>query len=198
MTFFSFSSPGKKKRKSEKASSRPSTAHSYGYHNNPSTITLHRPVPAPFAVQPYQQPPNGPWNSVQSVPYSQSLVSQPHLSLGPPQQHNVYGPSQGSGAPWASTASISTQKKSKYKSSLHLPSTVTGQLHAASQSVSNLNDSWNQMSAQYLHQGVALCDRISSKFDAVITCMDEERFSGDERDLSECSVYYLMEVNGLS
>jgi hypothetical protein len=38
--------------------------------------------------------------------------------------------------------------------------------------------------AQYINQGVALCDMISSKLDAVITLIDGERFSGDERDLA--------------
>ncbi|KAF4637373.1 hypothetical protein G7Y89_g724 [Cudoniella acicularis] len=38
---------------------------------------------------------------------------------------------------------------------------------------------------QYLNQGsVALCDLISSKLDAVITQIDGERFSGDERELA--------------
>ncbi|KAF2434409.1 alpha/beta-hydrolase [Tothia fuscella] len=194
MTFFSFSSPGKKKRKSSKssASSMPSTSQGYGYHANQSTITLHRPIPGPiFPVQPYQQqPPSQPWASTHNVPYNQALISQPYLPYGPPQQqqHSVYGVPQGNGAPWAaSTASLSSnvnqQNLKKKKSYLQIPSAVTGQLHAASQSVSNLNESWNQMSTQYLNQGAALCDRISSKFDSVITCMDEEKFSGDERDL---------------
>ena len=38
--------------------------------------------------------------------------------------------------------------------------------------------------AQYITQGVALCDMISSKLDAVITSIDGERFSGDERELA--------------
>jgi hypothetical protein len=38
--------------------------------------------------------------------------------------------------------------------------------------------------SQYLNQGVSLCDLISSKFDAVITLIDGERFSGDERELA--------------
>jgi len=37
---------------------------------------------------------------------------------------------------------------------------------------------------QYLNQSAALCDLISSKFDAVITLIDGERFSGDERELA--------------
>ncbi|RDW59659.1 hypothetical protein BP6252_12746 [Coleophoma cylindrospora] len=36
---------------------------------------------------------------------------------------------------------------------------------------------------QYLNQGAALYDLISSKFDAVVTLIDGERFSGDEREL---------------
>jgi hypothetical protein len=38
--------------------------------------------------------------------------------------------------------------------------------------------------SQYFNQGTALCDLISSKFDAVITLIDGERFSGDERELA--------------
>ncbi|KAF2465757.1 alpha/beta-hydrolase [Lindgomyces ingoldianus] len=41
----------------------------------------------------------------------------------------------------------------------------------------------SKTSTQCLNQGAALCDIISSKLDAVITSMDVERFSGDERDL---------------
>jgi hypothetical protein len=36
---------------------------------------------------------------------------------------------------------------------------------------------------QYLNQGAALCDLISTKFDTIITQIDGERFSGDEREL---------------
>lgn len=37
--------------------------------------------------------------------------------------------------------------------------------------------------AQCLNQGAALCDLISSKFDDIITLIDGEMFSGDEREL---------------
>ncbi|KAF2270183.1 alpha/beta-hydrolase [Lojkania enalia] len=40
-----------------------------------------------------------------------------------------------------------------------------------------------KMSTQALNQGAALCDLISSKLNAVITSIDEERFSGREQDL---------------
>jgi hypothetical protein len=42
---------------------------------------------------------------------------------------------------------------------------------------------WQHQGAQYLNQGAALCDLISSKFNTVITLIDGERFSGDEREL---------------
>ncbi|KAK0121970.1 hypothetical protein ONS95_010241 [Cadophora gregata] len=37
--------------------------------------------------------------------------------------------------------------------------------------------------AQYLNQSTALCDLITSKFDTIITLIDGENFSGDEREL---------------
>jgi hypothetical protein len=41
----------------------------------------------------------------------------------------------------------------------------------------------SKKSTQALNQGAALCDRISSKFDAIMTSIDGERFSGNEQDL---------------
>ncbi len=40
---------------------------------------------------------------------------------------------------------------------------------------------------QYLNQGAALCDLISSKFDNIITLIDGENFSGDESELAVLS-----------
>ncbi|TVY92737.1 hypothetical protein LAWI1_G006720 [Lachnellula willkommii] len=37
---------------------------------------------------------------------------------------------------------------------------------------------------QYLNQGAALCDLISSKFDTVITLIDRDKFDGDEREFA--------------
>jgi hypothetical protein len=69
------------------------------------------------------------------------------------------------------------QKDSKWKSSLNI---VKHPVDAASASVGNLHSK----STVYLNQGAALCDLISSKFDAVITSIDGEIFSGDEKELS--------------
>lgn len=40
-----------------------------------------------------------------------------------------------------------------------------------------------QKTMQTLCRGAALCDVISSKFDAVVTCIDDQKFSGKEQDL---------------
>ena len=40
---------------------------------------------------------------------------------------------------------------------------------------------------QYLNQSAALCDLITSKFDNIITLIDGEQFSGDERELAVMS-----------
>ncbi|KAI9702441.1 MAG: hypothetical protein M1836_000921 [Candelina mexicana] len=43
---------------------------------------------------------------------------------------------------------------------------------------------WQHMTTGYLNQGAAVCDLISNKLNAVITSIDGERFSGDERELA--------------
>jgi hypothetical protein len=42
---------------------------------------------------------------------------------------------------------------------------------------------WHHRATDYLNQGAALCDRISSKLNSVITSIDGEIFSGDEKEL---------------
>ncbi|MCJ1475267.1 hypothetical protein MMC13_003929 [Lambiella insularis] len=44
-------------------------------------------------------------------------------------------------------------------------------------------DDWDHRRTDHLNRGPAICDLISSKFDAVITSIDGEVFSGDEREL---------------
>lgn len=41
------------------------------------------------------------------------------------------------------------------------------------------------LKTEYLNRGAALCDLISTKLDTVITLIDGERFSGDERELGK-------------
>jgi hypothetical protein len=201
MTFLSFGSSHKKKRKEEKASSRPPTSNGYGSSYSVSTVNLQKPSPGPRPDQQHQPPPlSRPWNGAQGNPYGNpfATISRPNLTMRPPQnaalpygQHQSYGPPAGQMIQWAPSIITpnpvypSHNQPSNQQSLLHLPSAVTGGLHKASKSVTNLNAMFNQSSAQYLNQGAALYDRLSSKLDNVITCMDEEKFSGDERDLSE-------------
>ena len=55
--------------------------------------------------------------------------------------------------------------------------------NVAAAPVNNMN-SYTLAATGYMGQDVGLCDLISSKFDSVISCIDEEIFSGEERDLS--------------
>lgn len=47
---------------------------------------------------------------------------------------------------------------------------------------------WQQEGVQYLNQGAALGDLISSRFDSVLTLMDSDKFGRDEQDLTELNV----------
>lgn len=47
---------------------------------------------------------------------------------------------------------------------------------------------WQRRGSDYPTQDAAICDLISSKFDAVITSIDGEIFSGDEKELGTCTV----------
>jgi hypothetical protein len=51
------------------------------------------------------------------------------------------------------------------------------------QSMDGGADDWRQQAAEYFNQEAALVDLISNKFDNVITLIDGENFSGDEKDL---------------
>lgn len=55
---------------------------------------------------------------------------------------------------------------------------------------------WQQRATEASNQPPSLCDLIASKFDAVITSIDSESFSGDERELGAelpflCCLKYL-------
>lgn len=190
MTFWTFgNSHGKKRKERLKPITRPV---GYGGSNySVSTVGLSRPSQElQPAQQHYPRPPSRPWNGTQGNLYGNppATVSRPHVTMRPP-HISPYGPEsygsppgqmiQWSPPPNAPNAIYLNQDQSSTQQSLlHIPSAVTGGLHKASKSVNSLN-------TRYLTQGAALYDRMSSKLDTVITCMDEEKFSGDERDLSE-------------
>lgn len=47
---------------------------------------------------------------------------------------------------------------------------------------------WQREGVQYLNQGAALSDLISSRFDSVLTLIDSDRFGRDEQQLAELNV----------
>ena len=69
----------------------------------------------------------------------------------------------------------------KSQSMSNLPLILSGDLGTVTKSASE----WHCKSTDYLNRGAALCDLISSKFDSILTSIDGEKFSGDERELGE-------------
>lgn len=195
MTFWTFgNSHGKKRKERLKPAPRPPTSNGVGYggsNYSVSTVNFPRPSLEPQpAHQHHSRPPSRPRHGVQGDPYGNphATVSRLDMPMRPPHTSphgpESYGPPSGQMIQWVSppslpnTVYLNQNQSSNQHSLLHIPSAVTGGLHKASKSVTNLN-------ARYLTQGAALYDQMSSKLDAVITCIDEEKFSGDERDLSE-------------
>ena len=67
----------------------------------------------------------------------------------------------------------------KGKSCTNLPAALTRPAQCFSDGI----DAWHNRTTDCRNTGAALCDLISSKFDTVLTLIDGERFSGDEREL---------------
>jgi len=67
----------------------------------------------------------------------------------------------------------------KGKSCTNLPATLTGPVQGFCDSI----DAWHNRNTDSRHPGAGLCDLISSKLNTVLTLIDGERFSGDEREL---------------
>lgn len=194
MPFWAFGNlHGKKREERLKPGLRPASSNGHGANYSVSTLNLLRPSLGSKTIQQHQPPPlSRPWNGPQGNPYgnSHATVSRPNITTRPshsiasPYGHQSYGPPAGQMIQCSSppnppnTIYPSQNQTSNQQSSLHMPSAMTGGLHKASKSVTDLN-------ARYFAHGAALYDRLSSKLDTVITCMDEEKFSGDERDLCE-------------
>ncbi|KAI9799043.1 MAG: hypothetical protein M1833_004237 [Piccolia ochrophora] len=127
--------------------------------SQPSLAPQHRLSPLPRACQ---YPSNPGWGSKQD-PYIQQqgviTASQPCLLRPPPPPREH--PSPG----W--------QTRSELQKTIVAPV----------QAINNGLAEWQDRTTGYLNQGAALCDEIYSKFDSVITLIDEECFSGDEKDL---------------
>lgn len=143
-----------------------------------------------------------PPNSNIQPPYGMNVTSPPpEAMLSPPPQYPGWTasppqpPQQQFNYPlqnvkWASTSNVhqlSPQQNANWKSSVSLPASLPSGLHGAAISVTSLPDTANCSGGNgngFVQQGVGLFNAISSKFDSVISCIDEEVFSGQEADLS--------------
>lgn len=148
-----------------------------------------------------QQQPNYQGHYANSPPLFQSNLNHPYNSSRP-QTAGVYGSPQPQG--WLIAPIYQSDELVLYQNYLEPPpipprpsyNAAISRLNLAS--VTNLlpgdvpeyvpgarifNEGVPTWPSQYPNQGAALCDLISSKFDAIITLIDGERFSGDEREL---------------
>jgi Lipase (class 3) len=94
-------------------------------------------------------------------PYAQPHASSPYLPRQPPHP---------------SPPAIQTYgQQMKWSSCQNLPNTITRPCQMVNATVNRTTD--------YLNRGAALCDQVASKFNDVISLMDEETFAGNEQDL---------------
>ena len=168
--------------RSKKKTTTSQTAHSTPIYNSQPSLQ----VPPPYTIAPQQSwtnfeqrpntshgygsppPPQG-WAGP-LVPYQPIFVNQNYI-LPPPLPQRP--PKKGGGA-------ISKLKLNSVSNLLagDVPHCIPG-----AQIFNDGIPAWQHQGTQYLCQGAALYDLISSKFDTVVTLIDGERFSGDEREL---------------
>ena len=152
---------------SRPASSRASSSNppSYGQRSPPPPyqspqLSHQHIVPCPYVTQPYLLPPQPSWQA--AVPYRYGphpvAASSTYLPLSPPQS-----------PPVAQRRPVLQQQRFASSSTTNLATTTKCPI--VSRTVG------------YLNRGAALCDVIGDKFNDVISLMDDEAFSGNERDL---------------
>lgn len=128
--------------------------------------------PTPYPQQPNQQKISYPPN----LPSPPSTAQLPYYRQQGPYHTHYANPSTPNLRP--SPGPVNSRS--------NLRETLTNQ---AGKSVTQLRTKTSQFldsrgrSCQALNSGAALCDIISSKLDAIITSIDDERFSGTEQDL---------------
>lgn len=174
--------------RSSKKSDRPpqQTAQNPGWNNaaGQSNYNIQPPygmnLASPTPPQTLSPPPRNPGWTASPAPY----VASP-----PPPQFNY--PLQN--VKWASTSNVhnlSPQQSASWQSSVSLPASLPNGLCGAAISVTSLGNvaSGNEENGHgYVQQGQGLFNAISSKFDDVISLIDEEVFSGQDSDLSKQS-----------
>jgi hypothetical protein len=175
--------------------SKPQVVPMQGYRPSQSNLNVQStnsspPIPTFVLTQsPQPKPVNHGWSG-NTRPYPQQQLagaqaSQSYLPLRPSSSQSSNGLYQ---ANYQSSTNIASscppQNDTRWKSSVNV-SVLKQPVNAASVSFTNLQDTLHSKSTCYLNQGAALCDLISSKFDAVITSIDSELFSGDETELGK-------------
>ncbi|RYC61494.1 hypothetical protein CHU98_g4705 [Xylaria longipes] len=103
------------------------------------------------------------------------IIVNQHYYLNPPPHLHHYTPNE-----------YSIRDAGFNLSMLKLSSTsdlIQGPTNIVNQFVDDGLPRWHAYSTQLINQGAALCDRISSKFDDVMTLIDRDKFVGDESEL---------------
>jgi hypothetical protein len=138
------------------------------------------PRPGTSSGQVYGTLPSPSWPAIPPPPYA-TLPGQPYQQIFVSNNYLLAAPQPANGASKGKKAKATLQSSSM----IHLPqlgpdvpSCIPG-AHIFNDGISQ----WQHQGTQYLNQGAALYDLISSKFNSVMTSIDGERFSGDEQEL---------------
>ncbi|ORY11914.1 hypothetical protein BCR34DRAFT_587595 [Clohesyomyces aquaticus] len=156
---------------------------SYGYPPQPSQPYISPPI-QPGHGHPYGSPPVQPSQPYVSppIPSNMPYIGNSGGNLAPPR------PPKEKGSRPTLKSSLHKADKMASKSVHDLRGALSSGAGKSTTYLANvtteaIDQSTALFSTQCLNQGAALCDLISSKFDAVMTSIDEEKFSGNERDL---------------
>jgi hypothetical protein len=107
------------------------------------------------------------------VSHSQTQIIPYRYPQAPAHPSSTYLPPY---APQSSSLSEQTYgQQNKWSSCQNLPNTLTRPCQVVNATVNR--------TTEYLNRGAALCDQVASKFNDVISLMDEETFAGNEQDL---------------
>jgi Lipase (class 3) len=113
-------------------------------------------VPYPYTTHPYLMPQQAYWQATVPYQYGPVTASSPYLPLSPPQSPPISQPQPAA-------------LQQRFASSTNLVPVASCPI--VSRTVG------------FLNRGAALCDLIGDKFNDVISLIDDEAFSGNERDL---------------
>ncbi|KAH8158765.1 hypothetical protein CIB48_g9480 [Xylaria polymorpha] len=132
---------------------------------------------SPTSFQPARvlPPPPPPYNHRQEQRHCPPIIVNQHYYLNPPPHPHPYPPNV-----------YSTRDGGFNSSALKLDSTsnlIQGTANIVNQFVDDGLPRWHAYGTQFINQNAALCDRISSKFDDVMTLIDRDKFAGYENEL---------------